>query len=340
MGPSSRTSVTNPDVADLDSLVFKSPLDEVPMKYSYDEAAYDCKSKPHRSGCEEDCGCHKCRSREADRCCEPECREEDPCRPEWQHMGLPRPLEMMFGVSRGLIDRGSETAILMRRRLREMTCGPFHERRGCEPERHESHCEHEDPCECHPKFKERCSGNADIRIRAHESELRKTVILVENNSPRPAVITPTAEPWMDAWGKQVGGTVTFDPPTLNLGICESQECTMTVQVGEPFTAGNAYFTWVRLEGSRAKRISVELSVDSAREADLFADTDSCRPKCGSTVEVRYEHPCHRERDCEPDPCCHPRRKRRECDDRRFDPFWPLFGGFLPSRLIDSRRFYR
>jgi hypothetical protein len=180
------------------------------------------------------------------------------------------------------------------------------EREDCGEERCEKCCRSLRHCRC--AHEEKCQGTSDIRIEARMDEVRETVILVENNSPRPIVVTLEADTWMNVWGAQVEGTITFTPPTLTLASCESLESKARMEVKSPLDGGNVYFTRIHLKGSCARPISVELNVKAQTSIDYWAKCDPCRRSCGHYVEVCNE--CCDDPRCEK---CHPRRE--ECGPR-------------------------
>jgi hypothetical protein len=158
-------------------------------------------------------------------------------------------------------------------------------------------------CHCRCEYKPHhhrhpdCCG-ADLKIETRIGEVRQKMILVENNSPRPATITLEADPWLDSSGTQVGGTaervssIVFDPATVTLATCQSASVKATINVADPLQAGRSYFSRIYLRGCSRPPISVELCVAPDTRIDYYAECESCRPRCGHFVEFCEEdHEC-------------------------------------------------
>jgi hypothetical protein len=153
-----------------------------------------------------------------------------------------------------------------------------------------------------------------LSIKARENETRISSILIENNMPDAVTITPAVDPWRDALGHPVNGSeIEFDPLSLHLETRGSGTITATTEIDPAnLQGGNIYYTQIRLEGSRAKPLSVSLTVVRAARHDVFVKTDPCRSQTMRWVEVCCEPDdpwwqCCQE--CGRSPCCCGSRKK-------------------------------
>jgi hypothetical protein len=137
-------------------------------------------------------------------------------------------------------------------------------------------------------------ATTDIQWKAYEGETRVASILVENNRAQATSITLTAQPWIDATGKQIsGGGLLLTPSVLNLKAGEAATVEARVQVTPPLGPGMAYYTDIVINGCSRKPISVGLMVSPAGRCQMFV---ACDPCCGSRPKfVEF---------CE-DTCCEP-----------------------------------
>lgn len=137
-------------------------------------------------------------------------------------------------------------------------------------------------------------ASTDIKWLANEGEVRIASLLVENNRAQDAVISATAQPWIDNSGNQVtGGGPIFTPTALTLKAGDSGVIKAEVNVTAPLLPGSAYYTEIVLGGCSRKPITVGLAVNPTC-FDAFAPCDPC---CGTKFHlVEF---C---RDCGCNPC--------------------------------------
>jgi hypothetical protein len=160
------------------------------------------------------------------------------------------------------------------------------------PQRHDCcspHCHPDCHCHCHAKPLEFHRPSTDLFLKAREQEKRVSSILVRNNMPDQVTITPQADPWRDAVGHPVSGTAfQFNPASFPIDPREAKSFLAIAEIDPTkLEGGKVYFTQIHLEGSRAKPLTVGLSVIRDTHYDAYATTDPCRSR-GRWVEVCHE----------------------------------------------------
>jgi hypothetical protein len=136
--------------------------------------------------------------------------------------------------------------------------------------------------------------------------------------PDAVTITPMADAWRDALGHAIsGGDIGFEPETLPLETHKSGTILAITEIDPgTFEGGKLYYTQIHLEGSRAKPLSVSLSVVRESQQDAFVRTDPRHCREGGWLEVCRDpdYPWwFRCDECGSSPCC--------CGSHRREPWW-------------------
>ncbi len=150
---------------------------------------------------------------------------------------------------------------------------------GCDP----------DP-RCCPKPLHFHRPSPSLSFKARENEKRISSILIENNMADTVTITPSADAWRDAWGRAISGSeMQFLPTSLVLDPRKSGSFQAITEI-EPnsLEGGKIYYTQIHLPESRAKPLSVSLTVVRETQHDVYTKTDPCRCDDARWLEVCHE----------------------------------------------------